>query len=336
LIRFVVRRLLQMCAVVLVLSMLVFAWLRSLPGGPVSAILGERQTPERRAALEAALGLDEPLPVQYLKFVERAAQGNFGVSTKVLPGEDALQIFLDRLPATIELSLLAMTLAVAFGIPLGYIAARRHGSAVDTSAVILSLVGVAVPVFFTAFLLKYFFAVEWNLLPVSGRQSTGLDATRVTGMFVLDGVLTREWDASWDALKHLILPAVALATIPFAVIFRITRASVLDVLDEDYVRTAEAKGLTAKVIRGRHVLRNAMLPVITTIGLQIGGLLAGAVLTETVFSYRGVGEALATAFREKDYPVLQVLIMAAAVIYVLVNLLVDIAYAVIDPRIRTR
>ena len=334
--RFVVRRLLQMCAVVVVLSMLVFAWLRSLPGGPVSAILGERQTPERRAALEAALGLDQSLPVQYLKFMERALQGNFGVSTKVLPGEDALDIFLTRLPATVELSFLALVLAIALGIPLGYIAARRQGSAIDSSAVIFSLVGVAVPVFFTAFLLKYFFAVEWNLLPVSGRQTTGLDATRVTGTFVLDGILTREWDDAWDALKHLILPAVALATIPFAVIFRITRASVLDVLDEDYVRTAEAKGLTAQVIRGRHVLRNAMLPVVTTVGLQVGGLLAGAVLTETVFSYRGIGEALATAFREKDYPVLQVLILAAAVIYVLVNLLVDIAYAVIDPRIRTR
>ncbi|MBL0748009.1 ABC transporter permease [Nocardioides baculatus] len=335
-IRFVVRRLLQMCVVVIVLSMLVFLWLRSLPGGPVSAILGERQTPERVAALEKALGLDQPLPVQYLKFVERAVHGNFGVSTKVLPGEDAFQVFLDRLPATIELSVLAMLLAIALGIPLGYLAARRRGSITDTGAVIFSLVGVAVPVFFTAFLLKYFFAVEWNLLPVSGRQSTGLDATRVTGMFVLDGILTREWDASWDALKHLILPSLALATIPFAVIFRITRASVLDVLDEDYVRTAEAKGLTTRVIRARHVLRNAMLPVVTTIGLQIGGLLAGAVLTETVFSYRGVGDALATAFREKDYPVLQVLILAAAVIYVLVNLLVDIAYAVIDPRIRTR
>ena len=334
--RFVIRRLFQMCLVVLVLSMLVFAWLRSLPGGPISAMLGERQTPARRAALEAALGLDQPIPVQYLKFMERALQGDFGVSTKVLPGVDALTIFLNRLPATVELSFVALFLAIALGIPLGYLAARRRGTPIDTGAVIFSLVGVAVPVFFTAFLLKYFFAVEWNLLPVSGRQSTGLDATRVTGMFVLDGVLTREWDAAWDALQHLILPAVALATIPFAVIFRITRASVLDVLDEDYVRTAEAKGLTSRVIRSRHVLRNAMLPVVTTIGLQVGGLLAGAVLTETVFSYRGVGEALATAFREKDYPVLQVLILAAAVIYVLVNLMVDIAYAIIDPRIRTR
>ena len=171
---------------------------------------------------------------------------------------------------------------------------------------------------------------------MSGRQSTGLDATRVTGFFVLDGLLTREWDAAWDAFLHLVLPAVALATIPFAVIFRITRASVLEVLDEDYVRTAEAKGLTARVIRGRHVLHNAMLPVVTTIGLQVGGLLAGAVLTETVFSYPGVGDALARAFLDKDYPVLQVLILAAALIYVVVNLFVDIAYAVIDPRVRTR
>jgi peptide/nickel transport system permease protein len=334
--RFVLRRLIQMVLVVLVLSMLIFVWLRSLPGGPASAILGERQTTERRLALEAALGLDQPLPVQYLRFMERAVQGEFGVSTKVLPGEDALVVFWSRLPATVELTLLALFIAIALGIPLGYIAARRVGSLTDTSAVIFSLIGVAVPVFFTAFLLKYFFAVEWQVLPVSGRQTTGLDATRVTGMFVLDGVLTREWDASWDALKHLILPAVALATIPFSVIFRITRASVLDVLDEDYVRTAEAKGLTAQVIRGRHVMRNAMLPVTTTIGLQVGALLAGAILTETVFSYRGVGDALATSFREKDYAVLQVLILATTVIYVLVNLVVDIAYAVLDPRIRTR
>jgi len=335
-IRFIVRRLIQMVGVVLVLSLLLFFWLRSLPGGPVSAILGERATPARREALEAALGLDQPVYVQYLKFLQRAAQGDFGVSTQVLPGTDALEIFFMRLPATLELSFFALVLATSLGIPLGYFAARRHGSAVDNSAIVMSLVGVAVPVFFTAFMLKYFFAVEWNLLPVSGRQDPGLDATRITGFFVLDGILTREWDAAWDAMLHLVLPSVALATIPFAVIFRITRASVLDVLEEDYVRTAEAKGLTARVIRGRHVLRNAMLPVTTIIGLQVGGLLAGAVLTETVFAFGGIGQALYEAFRDKDYAVLQVLIMAAAAIYVFVNLLVDISYAIIDPRVRTR
>ncbi|WP_226347181.1 ABC transporter permease [Agilicoccus flavus] len=334
--RYIVRRLIQMVGVVLVLSVLLFAWLRSLPGGPVSALLGERATPETRAALEAELGLDQPLWMQYVKFLSRAASGNFGPSTGVLPGTDALKIFLDRLPATIELSLFAMIIAVALAIPLGYLAARRRGSALDTSSIVVSLIGVAVPVFFLAFLLKYVFAIELHWLPVSGRQSGGLDATRVTGFFVLDGLITREWDAALDALAHLVLPAVALATIPFAVIFRITRASVLEVLDEDYVRTAEAKGLTNRVIRGRHVLRNAMLPVVTTIGLQIGALLAGAVLTERVFSFGGIGEALALSFEQRDYAVLQVLILAAAAIYVLVNLIVDVLYAVIDPRVRTR
>ena len=330
------RRIVQMVGVVLALSLLLFLWLRSLPGGPVSAILGERATPSRRAALEAALGLDQPIYVQYLKFLERALHGNFGVSTKVLPGTDALEIFLIRFPATLELSFFAILLAVAFGIPLGYFAARRRGSVLDSGSIVFSLIGVTVPVFFTAFLLKYFFAVQWQLLPVSGRQDVGVDATRVTGFFILDGILTREWDASWDAFLHLILPAVALGTIPFAVIFRITRASVLDVLDEDYVRTAEAKGLKVRVIRARHVLRNALLPVVTITGLQVGALLAGAVLTETVFSYPGIGDALYRAFQARDYPVLQVLIMAAAGVFVLVNLVVDILYAVIDPRIRTR
>jgi peptide/nickel transport system permease protein len=333
--RYIIRRLLQMIGVIIVLSLLLFMWLRSLPGGTVSAILGERATPEKRAAMEAALGLDQPIYVQYFKFVGRAIRGDFGASTGVLPGRDAFGIFLTRFPATIELSFLAVVLAIAIGIPLGYVAARNRGRFLDNTSVIASLVGVAVPVFFLAFLLKYFFAIKWGILPVSGRQDS-LGCTRVTGFFVLDGLLTREFDCSWSALKHLILPALALASIPFAVIFRITRAAVLDVLDEDYVRTAEAKGLTKSTIRGRHVLRNAMLPVVTTIGLQVGALLAGAVLTERVFAFGGIGEALAIAFTLRDYSVLQVLILMAACVFVVVNLLVDISYAIIDPRVRTR
>ena len=274
--------------------------------------------------------------VQYLKFLQRASQGDFGASTAVLPGRDALEIFFTRLPATIELSIIAMAIAIVLAIPLGYVAAKRHGSSIDNGAVVLSLIGVAVPVFFLAFLLKYWFAIKTQTFPVSGRQDAALGCTRVTNFFVLDGLLTREFDCSADALRHLVLPAIALATIPFAVIFRITRASVLDVLDEDYVRTAEAKGLTAQVIRARHVMRNALLPVVTTIGLQTGGLLAGAVLTETVFNFGGIGSTLAQAFTQRDYAVLQVLILATATIYVLVNLLVDISYAIIDPRVRAR
>lgn len=334
--RFILRRLLQMVGVVIVLSMLVFLWLRSLPGGTVSAMLGERATPARRAALEKALGLDQPIYVQYWEFVKRALHGQFGASTGVQAGTDAFDIFIQRFPATIELALFSIILAVIIGIPLGYLAARRRASWFDNLSVVGSLIGVAVPVFFLAFLLKYFFAIQLHWLPVSGRQDSGIDATRVTGFFVLDGLLTREWDSAWDAIKHLILPGLALATIPFAVIFRITRAAVLDVMDEDYVRTAESKGLTRRVIRGRHVLRNALLPVVTTIGLQTGGLLVGAVLTERVFSWGGLGEATALSFERRDYAVLQVLLLMFAITFVVINLLVDIAYAVIDPRIRTR
>lgn len=334
--RFIVRRLIQMVAVLAVLSLLLFMWLKSLPGGTVSALLGERATAESRAALAKVLGLDQPLWSQYFSFLGRILKGDFGVSNGVLIGRDALDIFLQRMPATIELSTFAMVIAVALGIPLGYVAARRHGSLLDNLSVITSLVGVAIPVFFLAFLLKYIFALKLGWLPVSGRQDNELGATRVTGFFVFDGLITREFDAAWDAFKHLILPAVALSSIPFAVIFRITRAAVLDVVGEDYIRTAESKGLTNRIIRGRHILRNAMLPVTTTIGLQIGALLAGAVLTEQVFSWGGIGSTLAEAFTKRDYPVLQVVILAAAAIYVIVNLLVDIAYAVIDPRVRTR
>src|SRR5699024_1875194 len=265
----------------------------------------------------------------------RALQGDFGVSTAVQSGKPSTEILVERMPATIELSIVALTLAVLLAVPLGYLAARKRGSFLDNISIIGSLVGVAVPVFFLAFLLKYVFAVELGWMPVSGRQDVG-NATHITGFFVLDGLLTREWDAAWDSFKHLILPGIALASTPFAMIFRITRASVLEVLDEDFVRSARAKGLSHRVVRGRHIMRIALLPVITAIGLQTGLLLAGAVLTETVFNFGGVGEALKIAFTERDYPVLQLLIFVAAVTYVLVNLLVDVLYAVIDPRVRTR
>ncbi len=334
--RFIVRRMLQTVLSIFALSLLLFGWLRSLPGGPVSALLGERGTPESRVRLEAQLGMDRPIWVQYWSFLKRALQGDFGISNGVRPGTPAMEVFLDRLPATVELSVIAMIIAIVLAIPLGYIAATRRGSVLDTGSIIGSLIGVAVPVFFLAFVLKYIFAVRWGVMPPSGRQGVGLDATRITGFFVLDGLMTREWDAAWDAFKHLILPSITLATIPFAVIFRITRASVLEVMDEDYVRTARAKGLNSSVIRTRHIMRNALIPVVTIIGLQIGALLAGAVLTETVFAFQGIGQALSIALTLKDYAVLQVLIMMAALIYIVVNLLVDIAYAVIDPRVRTR
>ncbi|MFD4193193.1 MULTISPECIES: ABC transporter permease [Amycolatopsis] len=332
--RFLTRRLLQAIPTLLVLSILVFAWLRLLPGGPATALLGDKATPEKIASLNSVLGLDQPIFVQYFKFLGRVLTGDFGAS--LISGDSVLAEIGRAFPATIELAIAALVLAVGFGIPMGYLAARHRGRLLDNATVLTTLVGVAVPVFFFGVLLKYVFAQKLGILPPSGRQDVTIDATHITGFFTLDGLLTGELDATWDAIKHLILPAVALASIPFAVIVRITRASVLDVQQEDFVRTAESKGLTTTTIRQRHVLRNALLPVSTTIGLQTGLLLAGAVLTEKVFNWNGLGSLLAQGIERRDYPRLQALLLLAALVYVVVNILVDISYAIIDPRVRVR
>ncbi|WP_020669623.1 ABC transporter permease [Amycolatopsis nigrescens] len=332
--RFLVRRLLQAIPTLLILSILVFAWLRALPGGPAGAMLGDKATPEKVADLNRVLGLDQPIFVQYFKFLGRVLTGDFGSS--LASGQPVMSEIGFALPATIELAVLALIFAVGLGIPLGYLAARFRGGFLDNGTIIFTLVGVAVPVFFLGYLLKYVFAENLALFPSQGRISTGLDATDITGFGVLDGILTQEWDAAGDVLWHLVLPAVALATIPLAVIVRITRASVLDVLNEDFIRTARSKGLAQPTIRRRHVLRNALLPVATTIGLQTGLLLGGAVLTEKVFNYRGIGFLLAEGIERRDYPRLQALILLGAVVYVLVNTLVDVSYGIIDPRVRVR
>ncbi|MEU3145140.1 MULTISPECIES: ABC transporter permease [unclassified Streptomyces] len=330
--RLVVRRLLQLIPTLLGLSVLLFLWLDRLPGGPASAILGEKATEAEVARINRALGLDQPVYVQYWRFLKRIAELDLGTSTQT--GQPVWDEFVLRFPATVELSLLAIVIAVAVGIPLGYFAARNRGGWLDVTAVSGSLVGICIPVFFLALILKQIFAVELGIFPSYGRLDTGINATNVTGFAVLDGVLTGELDASWDAIMHLVLPSVALASIPLAVIVRMTRASVLEVQDEDYVRTAEAKGLKRSVVRGRHVLRNAMLPVVTAVGLLTGSLLSGAVLTESVFSFGGIGSFIRTAIDGRDYPVLVGFIMFIALVYVLINLLVDVAYSLIDPRVR--
>jgi peptide/nickel transport system permease protein len=332
--RFIVRRLLQLIPILLGLSILLFAWLRALPGGPAVAALGERATPAKIAEYNRVFGLDQPLWEQYLRFLGRAVQLNFGTSQTT--GRPVTEEFLTRFPGTVELTLFAMVFAIGLGIPLGYMAARRQGSWIDSSSVIGSLLGVTVPVFFLAYLLRLLFAVELGWLPGSGRQEVRMEATHITNFYVLDGLMTREWDAAWDAFQHLILPGIALGTIPLAIIVRITRASVLDVVNEDYVRTAQAKGLANDTVRRRHILRNALLPVVTTIGLYTGLLLSGAVLTETVFAFGGVGSTLRDAISQRDYALLQGFILILAIVYVLVNLLVDISYGLLDPRVRVK
>lgn len=326
------HRLLLLIPTLFGLSVLLFLWVRALPGGPAVALLGERATPEAIAEINEAYGFDKPLIEQYLTWMGQLLSGDFGVSlqTRVPVVEE----FLRRFPATLELTIFAIIIAVGIGIPLGYLAARRHGKASDHFLVGASLLGITIPVFFLAFILKWIFAVQLGWLPSEGRQDPRMDATHYTGFYVLDGILTGEWDAAWDAFLHLILPAIALATIPLAIITRITRASVLEVQNSDYVRTGMAKGVSRSTIRGRFILRNAMLPVITTIGLQVGLLISGAVLTETVFAFPGIGSFLYRAIFSRDYPVLQGFIIFIAIGYALINLAVDVSYSFIDPRVR--
>jgi peptide/nickel transport system permease protein len=331
--RFVLRRLVQMVPVLVGLSLLLFIWVRALPGDPARALLGEKATPEGLARVTEAYGFDEPVLQQYFTYVTALLHGDFGNSIRT--GQPVTESFLEKFPATIELGCAALLLAVVVGVPLGYLAARHQGRALDTLVVSGSLLGVVTPVFFLAILLKLVFADTLHWLPTALRQDPRIDATHITNFYVLDGLLTQEWDAAWDAIVHLVLPAVALATIPLAIIVRITRASVAEVMNEDYVRTAEAKGLASSTISRRHVLRNALLPVVTTIGLQAGLLFAGAVLTETVFAFNGIGQYLFEAIGRRDYPVLQGFILFIAIVYSLINLVVDVSYGVIDPRVRT-
>ncbi|MFD5213510.1 ABC transporter permease [Microbacterium sp. NPDC058345] len=328
------RRLLFLIPTLFGLSLLLFAWVRALPGGPAIALLGEKATPEAIERVNELYGFNRPLYEQYFTWVGRLLQGDFGSS--IVTSRPVVEEFFRRFPATIELSILALIFAVGVGIPLGYWAARRHGRLSDHSAVVLSLVGITIPVFFLAFILKYFFAVQLGWLPSDGRQDPRIDATHVTGFYVWDGLITGEFDAAWDTVLHLVLPALALGTIPLAIIVRITRASVLEVQNADYVRTGKAKGVTSSTLRSRFILRNAMLPVITTIGLQTGLLISGAVLTETVFAFPGIGSFLARAIFARDFPVLQGFIIFIAIAYALINLAVDVSYSLIDPRVRVQ
>ena len=330
--RFVVRRLLLLIPILLGLSILVFFWIRALPGSPATTLLGERATQEQIQAINEQYGLNDPLPRQYLRYLRTTLGGDFGVSVE--SRRPVVEEFQERFPATLELAFAAMIFSVVLGVPLGFIAAKRHGSWIDHTSLLASLLGISIPIFFLAIILKYIFAVQLGWLPTVGRISVLIDLEHPTNFYVLDAILAGDPEALWDVLKHLVLPAIALGTIPLAIIARITRAAVLDVQNEDYVRTARAKGVAPRTIDGRHVLRNAMLPIVTIIGLQTGLLLSGAVLTETVFAWPGIGTWLVDAIKARNYPVLQGGILFIALVFVLVNLLVDLSYGFLNPRIR--
>ena len=318
--------------ILLGVSLLIFFWIRALPGSPAESLLGERATPQLVQQLRERYGLDKPVYQQYFAYLKTTLEGDFGVSVAT-HRQVADEIKL-RFPATIELAIAAMLFATIVGVPLGFFAAKKYGGLFDHATLVGSLLGISIPIFFLAILLKYFFSVKWQLLPSVGREDVTLNTPHPTNFYILDAIIARDWNALWDAIQHLILPAIALGSIPLAVITRITRASVLDVQNEDYVRTARAKGLAPRDVDRRHVLRNALLPITTIIGLQTGLLLSGAVLTETVFAWPGMGSWLRDAIFARDYPVLQGGILFLAVVFVIVNLIVDLSYAVINPRIR--
>jgi peptide/nickel transport system permease protein len=330
--RYLVRRLLLLVPILLGVSILIFFWVRALPGSPADALLGERATPQLVQRYRHLYGFDRPIYVQYWKYLGTLARGDLGVS--IADHRHVASEIRERFPATMELATAAMLFSIVLGIPLGFFAAKRHGGVFDQTSLVVSLLGISIPIFVLAILLKYAFAIHWHLLPSVGRIDIRSDVRHPTNFYILDALITHDWHTLWDVLKHLVLPSIALGSIPLAVIMRITRAAVLDVQNEDYVRTARAKGLPPHTVDGRHVLRNALLPVSTIIGLQTGLLLSGAVLTETVFAYPGMGSWLRDAIFNRDYPVLQGGVLFLAVVFVLVNLIVDISYALINPRIR--
>ena len=333
--KFVMKRIGLAVPTLFGVSILAFALIRLVPGDPVLLMLGERgASPEVYAELQAALGLDQPAWKQYWIFLSKVVQGDLGLS--IFSKQPVIQEFWDRFPATVELSFFAMLFAVSLGIPFGILAAIKRNSVFDYSFMGVSLVGYSMPIFWWGLILILLFSVTLGLTPVSGRMDAVFEVKTVTGFMLIDSLLSEEgWQAFVQALRHLILPSVALGTIPLAVIARMTRSSMLEVLGEDYIRTARAKGLTAFRVVVVHGLRNALVPVVTVVGLMVGTLLTGAILTETIFSWPGIGRWLVSGVMARDYNVIQGGILIIASIVIVVNLVVDILYAVINPRLRS-
>ena len=331
--RFFLKRLALTVPTFVALTFLVFVAIRLVPGDPVEVRTGEHGiSPERLALLRHQLGLDQPVWQQFLRYVWGLLHGDFGTSLST--SGNVLNEFLTLFPATVELSVMAMLFAVVLGIPMGVLAAVKRGSGYDQVLMGLSVTGYSMPIFWWGLLLIMLVAERWGLAPVSGRLDLiRFDYDPVTGFMLIDSLLSGEEGAFLDALHHLMLPAIVLGTIPLAVIARMTRSSMLEVLSEDYVRTARAKGLSPFRVVGLHALRNALIPVVTVIGLMTGTLLAGAVLTETIFSWPGVGHWLIESISRRDYPALQGGILLISAVVILVNLMVDLVYGVINPRI---
>ena len=305
---------------------------RAIPGDPAQIMLGQQATQEQVQQVRENMGLDKPILVQYGLFLKNAVRGDLGDS--IVTGRPVVTELLVRLPATFELTAFAMLIAVLVGVPVGVISAVKQYSLLDKTTSVLALTGISMPIFWLAMILVVIFGVNLELLPFPGRLDPTTAITSITGLVLVDSLLTLNFAGFWEGILYLIMPALALGTIPMAVVMRMTRSSMLEVMNEDYVRTARAKGVVPWRVISKHALRNAMLPTITVIGLQVGLLMGGAILTETIFSWPGIGLYTYTSVNSRDYASIQGIVLYGALLFVLINLLVDILYAVLDPRVR--
>ncbi|HJX09861.1 MAG TPA: ABC transporter permease [Candidatus Binatia bacterium] len=328
----IVRRIIGAVPVLLGISFLVFLLMHLAPGDPVMLLLGDDATPGEVARVRHEWGLDQPLLLQYWQFISRAVIGDFGRSLKF--GEPVIKLVFERLPATVELASMSLLVAILISIPIGTYSAIKRDTLFDHAGTGVALIGVSLPNFWLGIMLIYFLGGQWNLLPVAGRIEYGIEIKPITKLFLVDSLLTANFAGFWSVVQHLLMPAVTLGTALAAIVTRITRSSVLEVMRQDYVTTARAKGLSEGVVIRRHILRNALITVVTILGLQLGALLNGSVITETVFSYPGIGDLLIQSISVRDYKLTQVLILFFGVIYFVVNLLVDMLYTLIDPRIK--
>ncbi|PRR79029.1 Dipeptide transport system permease protein DppB [Clostridium liquoris] len=330
--KYILKRLALLVPVIIGVSVLVFLVMHVFTTDPASIILGQHATAEQVEKLREELGLNKPLYVQYFMFMKGVLHGNFGNS--LITKTSVTNEILSRFPATIELALVAIIIASIFGILMGILSAVKQNSIVDYISMFVSLIGVSMPIFWLGLMLIVLFSVKLHLLPVSGRITIGMEPIHITGLYLIDSLVSGNMAAFKDSLKHLILPSIALASYSTAIIARMTRSTMLEIIQQDYIRTARAKGLFEKTVILKHALRNALIPITTVIGLQLGSLLGGAVLTETVFSWPGVGSYTIDAILKSDYPVVQGAVMIFATVFVLVNLVVDLLYAYLDPRIK--
>jgi peptide/nickel transport system permease protein len=331
---FIIRRTLIVIPTLLGVTIIVFLMLRITPGDPAELLLGERATPTALDAMREYLGLKKPLYLQYGMFIKRVVR--FDLGETIWSREKVSKEIKDRFPATIELAIMAMSISCILGIILGIISATRQYSWFDYLSMVTSLFGVSMPVFWLGLMLMLVFSLSLGWFPMSGRIGVETELEVITNFYVLDSILTRNWEALKDVLLHLALPALALSTIPLAIIARMTRSSMLEVLRQDYIRTAKAKGLSQAKIVLKHALRNGLIPVITVVGLQFGILMGGAILTETVFAWPGIGKWIFEGVVKRDYMVIQGGTLLVATTFVIVNLIVDVLYAVINPRISVK